>query len=213
MVNSLKKTVVYVDSFNLYYGILKRRQPGFKWLNLEDWLKKLLPPSQYTIQRIKFFTARVSATTHDPQKPVRQDIYFRALKTLPTIEIIEGTFLFKWTKIQVTPHVQIDAKVAEEKGTDVNIAAHIINDGHKKLFDTAVLVTNDSDLAEVVKIVTQELRLEVGIINPCQKYGFSKQLNRYVTFKKRARDNQILHSQFPASLTDKIGSFTRPLTW
>ena len=210
---SAKRTYVYIDGFNLYYGILNQKRPGLKWLDLEGWLKKLLPPSQYDIRKIKFFTARVSATPEDPDKPVRQDIYFRALRTLPLVEIIEGSFLFKWIKIHVTKDVCVEARIAEEKGTDVNIAAHAINDAHKKLFDTAVIVSNDSDLAEVVRILTQEMHLEAGIINPRQYGGFSQVLNKYSSFKKRARDNQILTSQFPASLTDSVGTFTRPSTW
>lgn len=181
-------------------------------MNLENWLEKLLPPNQHDIKKIKFFTARVSATTNDPSKPVRQDTCLRSLRTLPKIEIIEGAFLFKWTKIHVTKDVNIGARIPEEKGTDVNIAAHVINDGCKRLFDSAVIVSNDSDLAEVVKIVTQEMKSELGIINPSPR-RFSQELNKYSSFKKRARDNQILTSQFPASLTDKVGTFTRPTSW
>jgi hypothetical protein len=35
-----------------------------------------------------------------------------------------------------------------------------------KKFEVAVLITNDSDLAEPVRIVAQELGLPVGILNP-----------------------------------------------
>jgi uncharacterized LabA/DUF88 family protein len=208
-----KRTYVYIDSFNLYYGIRKWNQPGIKWLDVNNWLQKLLPPAQFDIQKIKFFTARVSATPKDPQKPVRQDIYFRALRTIPTLEIIEGFFLSKQIKIHVTDDVGILAKVSEEKGTDVNIAAQAVNDAHKKLYDVAVIVSNDSDLSDVVRIVTQDVGLEVGIINPCIQHSYSKQLTQNATFKKKARDKQILSSQFPASLTDAVGTFTKPQSW
>jgi len=39
--------------------------------------------------------------------------------------------------------------VTQEKRTDVNIATHLVNDAHKKMFDIAVVVTNDSDLLEL----------------------------------------------------------------
>ena len=35
----------------------------------------------------------------------------------------------------------------EEKGSDVNIAAHMVNDGHKGLYEVAILVSNDSDFS------------------------------------------------------------------
>lgn len=209
----MKRTYVYIDSFNLYYGILKGNHKGFKWLNISDWLSKLLPPIQYNVQKIKYFSANTSATPHDPQKPVRQSTYFRAIQTLPNLELILGKFLIKKVNIQVTKDVSISAKVPEEKGTDVNIATHAIHDAHLGLYDTAVIVSNDSDLLDVVRILTQEMGLEVEIINPCSNMHFSAQLTRYATQKKKARDGQITTSQFPQTLTDNVGTITKPLTW
>ena len=54
----------------------------------------------------------------------------------------------------------------EEKGSDVNIAAHLVNDAYKGAFDVAVLVTNESDLLEPIRLVRRELSLQVGILNP-----------------------------------------------
>jgi len=203
------KTYVYIDSFNLYYGALnKRNKIGLKWLDINAWLTKILPRND--IAKIKFFTARVSGK-YDPTKPQRQDLFFRALKTIPNFEIIYGTFLFRDSKIHITHDVKIIAKVPEEKGTDVNLAVHLLNDAHKKQFDIAVIVSNDSDLAGAVKIVTQELRMPVGIINPFDK--FNKTIIQYASFKQLAREKAILSSQFPASLTDSIGTFTKPPSW
>lgn len=89
-------TIVYIDGFNLYYGALNCKRPGLKWLNLEDWLAKLLPTNN--IVGIKYFTARVSGK-YDPNKPLRQELYLRALKTLKKVQIIEGAFLIKKRKI------------------------------------------------------------------------------------------------------------------
>ena len=54
----------------------------------------------------------------------------------------------------------------EEKGSDVNIAAHMVHDGHLGRYDVAILVSNDSDLAEPVRIVRHELNKTVGMLNP-----------------------------------------------
>ena len=83
------KTWVYVDGFNLYYGALK--DTPYKWLDLSRMGALLLPG--YQITKIKYFAARVSARDDDPDKPTRQQIYFRALKTLPDLEIVLGRFL------------------------------------------------------------------------------------------------------------------------
>jgi len=39
----------------------------------------------------------------------------------------------------------------EEKGSDVNLATHLLHDAHMGRFDVAVVVSNDSDLLEPIK--------------------------------------------------------------
>ncbi len=46
---------MYVDGFNLYYGVLKNT--AYKWLDLERFFKPLRP--QDDIQAINYFTAIV----------------------------------------------------------------------------------------------------------------------------------------------------------
>ncbi len=85
------KINVYIDGFNLYYGAIKGT--SYKWLN-PLMMSQLLFPKD-TINKIKYFTARVSARPSDPDQQIRQQTYFRALQTIPNLEIIEGTFLTK----------------------------------------------------------------------------------------------------------------------
>jgi hypothetical protein len=99
----------------------------------------------------------------------------------------------------------------EEKGSDVNLAAHLVRDAFQQRFEAAVLITNDSDLGEPVRIVRQELGLPVGILNPRQTH--SVVLKNLATFVKRIRQSDLLASQFPPSLTDKKGTFTKPASW
>lgn len=203
-----EKTIVYIDSFNLYYGALNKNQLGFKWLDLEAWLSSILP--RHNIVKIKFFTARVSGK-YGLAKPARQELYWRALRTLSNVEIIEGTFLFSPKKIHITDDVSLIAKIPEEKGTDVNIAVHLVNDAHLRKFETAVVVSNDSDLAESIRIVTQELKLKVGIVNPYPT--FNKQISEYSTFKIPVRDSALRSSQFLEVLKDGTGVITKPRMW
>lgn len=210
------RTTVYVDGFNLYYGALKRT--SFKWLNLEKLCHLLLP--KQPIQKIKYFTALVNPRPGDPNVQVRQQIYLRALKTLPKVEIIHGHFLTKKidiplidSSLKFQPRVQLFARLTktEEKGSDVNLAAHLINDGHKKNIDKAVLITNDSDLLEAVRIIRRELKLPVGIINPHERQ--SRVLIRHASFVKKIRKGALSASQFPKTLKDVKGVFHKPETW
>jgi hypothetical protein len=88
---------------------------------------------------IKYFTAPVTARPNDPDQPNRQRLYFRALRTLPNLEIILGHFLEHEVKMLVAHPVLGSPKYitvikTEEKGSDVNIASHMINDGYKGLY-------------------------------------------------------------------------------
>jgi len=74
------KTYVYVDGFNLYYGALKGTP--YRWLDLAELCRLMLPPND--VQRIRYYTARVGVRAGDPDQPVRQQAYLRALGTLPT---------------------------------------------------------------------------------------------------------------------------------
>ena len=85
------RTWVYVDGFNLYYGALKGTP--FKWLDPVG-LTTLLLPREYEIDRLRYFTARVSGKL-DPWAPARQQIYLKALATLPEVDIHYGRFLAK----------------------------------------------------------------------------------------------------------------------
>jgi hypothetical protein len=80
-------TGVYVDGFNLYYGALKGTQ--HKWLDLEALSRRLLPKDQIVV--VRYFTALVSARPSDPNQPVRQQAYLRALDTLLWLRPTLGT--------------------------------------------------------------------------------------------------------------------------
>jgi hypothetical protein len=54
----------------------------------------------------------------------------------------------------------------EEKGSDVNLGAHLVRDAFRGRFDLAAVLTNDTDLVEPIRIVTQELHLPVTLLTP-----------------------------------------------
>ena len=204
------KTNVYIDGFNLYYGSL--RGTHYKWLNLLKMCELLFPNDQ--INKIKYFTARVSARPNDLDQPIRQQTFFRALETIPNIEIIEGRFLTKPVTMPVAnsnPQQYVQVIKTEEKGSDVNLAVHMLHDGFKKDYELAVMVTNDSDLLEPMRIVKDELGLKVGLVNP-QKFP-SFHLAQQASFIKKLRAGVLAASQFPNSLTDANGTFHKPASW
>ena len=192
------RTTIYVDGFNLYYGAL-RRSPS-KWLDLRTLFEKLLQP-HHEILGIKYFTARVSGTAADPAKPRRQDVYLRALRHYrPEVNIYFGHFLsHKVTAPLANPAGQqrtVEIVRTEEKGSDVNLAVHLLNDGWLNAYDCAVVVTNDSDIAEAMRLVGQHLDKRIGLITPGSRHP-SRQLLRHADFARRIRRFVLENSQLP----------------
>ena len=206
------KTIVYIDGFNLYYGALKGTP--YKWLNPLEMCRKLLPA--FNIVQIKYYTAKVSARPTDPGQPVRQQTYLRGLKTVSNLEIVYGQFLQSKVRMMLANLPKkgnkfVEVLKTEEKGSDVNIAAHMIHDGHLNLYDAAVLVSNDSDLAEPVRIVRHDLNKMVGMLNPHKRPSFA--LKQHVMFMKPIRKGVLRSSQFPDVLRDAVGIFRKPKGW
>ena len=201
---------VYIDGFNLYYGALKRTP--YKWLDLARLCQTLLPDD--TIQEWHYFTARVSSRSYNPTSAHDHGIYLRALKTTPNLHIKYGHFLKHPVPMypsNVDPPQRVYVDKTEEKGSDVNLASHLLRDAFQRRFEVAVLITNDSDLVEPVRIVAEDLKLPIGILNPHQFH--SKELRQYATFIKRIRQGDLASCQFQRTITDRKGTFAKPTGW
>lgn len=212
-------TNVYIDAFNLYYGAVKNTP--YKWLDLDKLCQLFLPKNK--IKKIKYFTALVGSRPDHTGSNVRQLSYLRALQTIPHLSIIKGHYLSHAVWMPTFDSYQkalrqkgkikfIRVLKTEEKGSDVNLATHLLNDGYKKEYEVAVIISNDSDLMEPIRIVKDELRLPVGVINPNQPHP-SQVLLKTATFFKRIRKGALAASQFPPIMKDSNGEFHKPTSW
>lgn len=210
----LKRTYVYVDGFNLYYRAL--RGTGYKWLNLQVLVEGLLD-SENEIQQIRYFTAPVSGKL-DPGQPIRQQRYLQALSTLPCLSIHQGNFL---TKPKIRPLVNpppgglthVEIFNTEEKGSDVNLATYLIHDAWRNLYDVAVVLSQDTDLIEPVRIVRDEIKKDIGVV--CLDGRKPGKLANAGSFVRHLTPSRLSAAQFPETLTfGKRGkTVTRPPEW
>jgi len=205
------RTIVYVDGFNLYYGALKGTP--YRWLDILAMSRKILSPKNHIVG-IKYFTARVLPRPSNPGQPLRQEIYLRALKSLGA-KCVFGRYLSHEVMMRVAdpnaakPYVRVIK--TEEKGSDVNIAAHMLLDAFKNEYDCAVLISGDSDLKAPVDMVRNDFSKTVGVINP-QKVD-CKVLRNAASFYKRIRTSDLAASQLPDHITDANGTFHKPPKW
>lgn len=205
------QTNVYVDGFNLYYGCLKGSP--YRWLDLWALCKRLLPKDR--IGRIRYFTATVDARPHDPQQPVRQQAYIRALKTIPCLSVHYGSFRTRPTRLLLVKPPRIGSKFAnvwktEEKGSDVNLASYLLLDTFRQECQAAVVISNDADLKTPIEFAKAE-GVKVGVVNPHPPKRRSHDLDP--TFFKQIRESAIRQCQFPPSLEDSRGTIHKPDSW
>lgn len=106
----------------------------------------------------------------------------------------------------------VDVIKTEEKGSDVNLATHLLYDAFKNEYDTAVIVSNDSDLLEPIRIVKREFKKVIGIINPRDQQP-SKVLVAQADFVKQIRRGLLSACQLPTQLTDAQGEIHKPGKW
>jgi uncharacterized LabA/DUF88 family protein len=205
------KVIVYVDGFNLHYGALKGSP--YKWLDLEKLSRALLPRDE--IVGIRYFTSRVSSAGLDPEAAKRQDLYLRALRTLPLVRVHFGAFLSHAVSLPLAENPSRFMRVLrlEEKGTDVSLASHLLVDCFQRRCDAAVIVSNDSDLAETVVLARQEMGAVVGVVNPRLGTHPSREWTAGATFVRQLKTRHLAQSRLPSTIQSFQGIPKRPDSW
>jgi len=139
-----ERIIAYIDGFNLYFGLKSKNWKCYYWLDIPQLAKQMLLKHQ-KLASTKYFTARIKAP-HD--KVVRQNTFIEALQTLPNLMVIEGKYQFE---SRTCYRCGKEDNVPREKMTDVNIAVEMLADAFEDKYDTAMLVSADSDLSNCVK--------------------------------------------------------------
>ena len=211
------KTYIYIDGFNLYYGGLKKSP--HKWLDLKNVIQKTLS-DQNNIISIKYFTAKVSGQ-EDVRAPLRQQQYFKALKKyIPEISIHLGKFmshpvlapLANPTPEQIlNEETMVEIVKTEEKGSDVNLAVHLLNDAWLDKYDCGVIISNDSDLATSIDLVKNNHDKKIGVLFPPNFKKQSVELKKRADFVRTIRTPHLASSQLPNPIPGTI--LYKPIEW
>jgi hypothetical protein len=210
----------YIDGFNLYYGALRDRP--YRWLDLEALCRSYVRPG-YEFVGAKYFTARLKDRPEAGGQAERQRLYLRAIATLPSVETIYGHFQVRTAvrRLENPPRgVPGDDGLRsvwlyEEKGSDVNLATHLVVDGFRDRYDLAVVISNDSDLKMPVAFVRKEFG-PVGVINPHRgrrSHALSPDRLPPGSFYERVGPKRLQRHQLPAELEDAEGAIRCPSGW
>lgn len=150
-----------------------------------------------TVARVVYCTARISGRDN-PIGSQEQDIYLRALTQSGSIdELSLGTYVTRTATAPLAtadrkgrplitrpdwpvmirsgaggddPEAMFMVSIArrEEKGSDVNVASHLLLDVLQGQVDAAMIISNDSDLEFPVRTARQ--RVPIAMVNPTKNY-------------------------------------------
>lgn len=194
-----------------------------------------------TIERVVYCTARISGTDN-PVGRNEQDAYLTALTNAAAVDHIEyGTYVHRVARaplatadrngrpILAHPGGPIMVKDAagqdhpdaifmvstarrEEKGSDVNVASHLLLDILKQDIDAAVMISNDSDLK--FPIQTARDRVPVGTVNPSRNHTAGKLRGLPTDGFGNHWWYQLTAADFQAcQLPDPVGRVPKPGPW
>ena len=163
----------YVDGMNLYYGgrrLCGAGRPGWRWLDPAALVERLIgrhpewSARGAALDRLVYCTALFAGDTN--RKGRRgQETYLAALGVDDRVEIEKGRFTTRRVRGDTEEDgVSVTIMGPEEKGSDVNVASHLLIDIYTRRIDAAVLISNDSDL----RLPVQHARtcVPVGTVNP-----------------------------------------------
>ena len=115
-------------------------------------------------------------------------------------------------KTEKLARLKVKTLKSEEKGSDVNLASHLLLDAFENKYDSAIIVSNDSDLFTPIKLAKNQFNKRIGVISPYKRP--SAKLSEIANFMRKGIKKIYLEkSQFPETLSDQKGSFHKPSEW
>jgi hypothetical protein len=202
----------YIDGLNLFYGSLKGK-PNLKWLDVVGLVDALMPND--SVEHVRYFSAPVSGKV-DPGCPRRQEIYLRALRTLPRFSDHLGRFRTHPVDMPLATPASGGPRVArviktEEKGSDVNLATYLLIDGMDGLYEEALVISNDSDLVEPVGVANHRFG-RIHVVRPNAHYN--GQVAAAAASYSSIPNGVLLACQMPSTVRLANGKVvTRPTEW
>lgn len=217
------RTIVYVDGYNLYYGLLRKSR--LKWLDLYALFNDHVLDAAAQLVEVRYYTAPVLGRMSDSEEsPQRQRLYLQALrKHRPQVlTIVEGKIMAStpfqrlYRPIPEAPHLtKVQVYDFNEKKTDVNLAADMLAGAWTNAYDQVVLCSNDSDLEGALATIRRyHPSIRIGLVAPIQSTDhrhIATDLSQYSDWCKILSPVHIQNSQLPDRIPNS--RLKKPETW
>lgn len=206
MAQTKTRVIVYIDGFNLYFGLISKGWRKYLWLNLQTFAESLLLPDQ-SLVHTKYFTSRISKPI---SKQRRQSVFLDALSTLSEFSIYYGRYQ---AEIRTCENCGFNTLISSEKKTDVNIATELMVDAFQDRFDTAIIVTADADLTgPIVAIRSLFRQKKVLIAFPPERHSF--ELRKVASGVYHIAEEKFRRNLFPHEVVTRSGfRLRKPEKW
>ena len=202
----MERVSVYIDGFNLYFGIIDKGWRRYLWLDLAALAQRLMKPNQSLIST-DYFTALVRA---DSLKVQRQSTFLQALEARGGVSLHYGRYQ---EKIKKCFTCQSTWSEYEEKMTDVRLASMLVRDAYRNSFDTCLIISADADLQPPIEIVKQDFpKKRVVIAFPPKRDSYH--LRGIADEHFRIGRGRLAKCQLPGKVKKADGYvLTRPSEW
>ncbi len=201
----MQRLALYVDGFNFYHAIHDLRRPHLKWVNLYRLAELLARPGE-TVVAVKYFSA-FATWLRDEYARHRQ--YVRALEAYG-VEVTMAHFKEKKMRCFNCNATWVSR---EEKETDVHLALRFLADAEDNLFDRGMLLTADSDLVPVVRMVKARHPLKhITVAAPPRRHRHGRHLAQVASSYFQVGTSKLEKALLPEVITNARGQAiaTRP---
>ena len=207
--------MVYIDGLNLLYGMLGIKLHKYLWLDLTAFGNALISGDQRLVG-VKYFTARFKRDgTSGSERQSSQSAFLTANRRSPTVSIHESFFVSQKCECSncFAAGPGREDYVFTEKLTDTRIASRMIGDAVRDLYDVAVLVTRDNDLAPPAREV-RSLYPDKQVIVASPDANVGKRLKDSANQTFIIEERVFAESQLPDTVAARRGKvLTRPQEW
>ena len=184
----MNRIVFFVDGFNHYHALDScRKYHKYKWLNLSK-LAKCFVKKNERIDGVYYFTA---LSTWSKSKREKHEKLIKALE-LEKVKVVYGKFR---RRDKACPLCKKTYQTFEEKQTDVNMAIHLLRLAIEDQYDTAIIMSGDSDLVpsiEATKNIFPTKR--IGVVIPIGRRA--ELLKNVCDFHFKLKERQLKSSLF-----------------
>lgn len=223
------KTIVYIDGLNLYHAL----EDSLKWLDVEALSSHLLEQTphgcQCHIDKIKYFTSKIEAQKKvirarmtkeqrekDNRSAFRQNKYLDALKAhISSIVIEMGRFSDTKELAHTTKGAKVKIFKIQEKHTDVHLSVTMLNDAWLHLYESALLISNDSDFRDALKFIKEQFPdKKLFLFNPTQSdtsHFLKNHADYEIKLKPRMKQLLFEKSQLPDTIPNT--KLHKPKEW